>query len=197
METATEKIIRLLLVYPKKQFKQVELARNVGCSKVFVSKIIKKFTEEGILSRISKNEFRLISFSKLINNWISLRKLPNPEYIKTELSMEQILKQLKKMDSYALTLLSGAWERIKFMKTNSLEIYTTNKSAFKKFGKFSKEPTNFMLFKCNPDIFTCSEKINDLTVVSIPQNYVDLMVYGGSGIRVAIKLAEKYNLLGV
>ncbi len=67
METATEKIIRLLLVYPKKQFKQVELARNVGCSKVFVSKIIKKFTEEGILSKISKNEFRLISFSKLIN----------------------------------------------------------------------------------------------------------------------------------
>ncbi|MCD6476600.1 MAG: hypothetical protein J7K26_00335, partial [Candidatus Aenigmarchaeota archaeon] len=135
-----------------------------------------------------------------LNIWCNIRKLEKPIYIKTKLNYKQILKKLKKLDNYALTLLSAAWIRIKFMKTSRIEIYVSKKHInkfIKEIGEKSKKPTNFIIFPCDKYIFEGSEKIDSLILVSVVQNYVDLIAYGGTGIRVALKLAEKYNLLGV
>ncbi len=196
METATEAIIRLLLTYPKKSWKKVELARRANCSKPFLTKLMKKLEEEGIVVKAFSG-ISLISFSKLINQWIALRELPKPIYIETNLTNKKIEEKLKEMDDYALTLFSAAWHRIKFMKTDSFELYTTKPKQFKKIGEFTRNPTNFLIFYYNKNIFEGMEKIKNINLVSPIQNYVDLMSYGGSGVRVAIRLAEKYDLLGV
>jgi len=199
METSTEKVIKLLLTFPKRKWKQKELAEAVGCSKAFLSKLTKKLIEKGILARPYKNQIILLSFTNALNFWQTMRKLPKPVYIKTNLNQEEIIKKLEKTP-HCLTLFYAAWLRIKFMKTNTVEVYVLKNEInkfVKIFGKESNEPTNFIVFPADKYVFLGSEKINNLRVVSLVQNYVDLMIYGGSGVRVALKLAEKYNLLGV
>lgn len=199
METSTEKIIRLLLTYPKRKWKQKDLAEATNCSKAFLSKLTKKLMEKGILARPYKNQIILLSFTNALNFWQTIRKLPKPVYVKTKLNEEQIIKKLKNIDC-CVTLFYSAWLRTKFMRTNTVEVYVLEnelKKFIKRFGKISAEQTNFIVFPADKDIFIGSEEINNLKLVSVVQNYVDLAVYGGSGIRVALKLAEKYNLLGV
>ncbi|MFQ5647852.1 MAG: hypothetical protein ACE5FW_01325, partial [Candidatus Aenigmatarchaeota archaeon] len=76
METATEKIFRLLLVYPRRRWKQVELAGRAGCSKAFLSKLTKRLVEDGILLRPSPRELVLVSATRLLSRWAAIRKLP-------------------------------------------------------------------------------------------------------------------------
>jgi len=198
METSTEKVIRLLLTYPKRKWKQKELAEAVNCSRAFLSKLTKKLTERGIIARPYKNQIILLSFTNALNFWQTIRKLPKPTYIKTKLSQEQITKKLN-MDC-CITLFYSAWLRTKFMKTSTIEVYVLKdkiKNFIRHFGEESKEPTSFTVFQADKDVFLGSEKINNLNLVSIVQNYVDLIIYGGTGTRVALKLSEKYNLLGI
>ena len=200
METATEKMIRLFLLYPKKRWKQVELARKSRCSKAFVSKFTKKMAAEGIFARPKPQEIMLLSGMKLLNIWCSIRKLPKTVYIKTKLSKPQIEKMLKKEKGYCLTLFSAAWYRLKFMKTGKIESYVEKgkiKKFVKRFGMTSKNPTNFIVFPSGSYILENSEKINGICLVNIIQNYVDLVSSGGTGMRVADEIDKKYNIRGI
>jgi len=200
METSTEKIIRLFLIYPRKTWKQSELAKKVGCSKAFVSKLIKRLVSEGVITRPNPQKIILINNAKLLNKWYSLRKMPKPIYIKTEFSKRQIENMLKKETDYCLTLFSAAWHRIKFMKTNRIEAYVNKRKTRKfieKFGKISKNPTNFIIFPSDNQLFEATEKVNGLHLVHFIQNYVDLVSLGGTGIRVAHELDKKYDLRGI
>ena len=200
METATEKMTRLLLLYPEKKWKQAELAERSGCSKAFASKFTKKMVAEGILARPKPQEIMLLGGTKLLNAWCSMRKLPKPIYIKTNLSKPQIEKMLKKEKGCCLTLFSAAWHRIKFMKTERIEAYVEKSKAkkfIKKFGLATKNPTNFIIFPSDSHVFENSEKISGICLVNIVQNYADLISSGGTGMRVAYELGKKYNLRGV
>ncbi|MCD6477040.1 MAG: hypothetical protein J7K26_02645, partial [Candidatus Aenigmarchaeota archaeon] len=73
MESSTEKIIRLLLTYPKKTWKQIDLSKYAKCSKPFVNKLVKKFISEGILVETENKKIKLLSFSKLLNIWCNIR----------------------------------------------------------------------------------------------------------------------------
>lgn len=200
METSTEKIIRILLTYPKKKWMQKGLAEKVNCSNAFVSKLMKRFHSENIISKPYKNQVILVGYSKLLNKWVGIRKLSKPIYIESSLSEKEIENLLKKDgERYALTLFRAAWYRTKFMKTNSFEIYVPLDKIEKfaaKFGNIVEGPTNFSIYKCREEIFEGMEIIDELNLVSIVQNYVDLMSFGGSGARVAFKLGEKYGLIG-
>jgi hypothetical protein len=107
--------------------------------------------------------------------------------------------KLKKEKDYVLTLFRAAWYRINFMRTNSFEIYVSPENIEKftaKFGKIAKEPTNFIVYKCEEEIFEGMERENELNLVSVVQNYVDLIGFGGTGARVAFELGKKYGLIG-
>ncbi len=200
METSTEKIIRLMLTYPKRKWMQKELAEKANCSRAFVSKLMKRFHSENIISRPYKNQVILIGFQKLLNKWVSMRKLPEPVYLESALSEEEFEKLLKKeKKDYALTLFRAAWQRIKFMRTNSFELYVSPERMEKfvaKFGKRTEKPTNFIIYNSEKENFEGMGKVNGLNLVSVVQNYVDLMSLGGTGARVAFKLGEKYELIG-
>lgn len=198
METATEKIIRVLLTYPKRKWMQKELAQKANCSRAFVSKLMKKFRAENIIARPYKNQVILIGFQKLLNKWTGRRKLPQPTYVETSLSEEEVEHLLRREKNYALTLFRAAWYRTKFMKTNSFEIYVSGnlKKFASKFGNFTEKPTPFVMYRSQKEVLEGKEIRDELTLVSVVQNYVDLMSYGGSGARVAFKLGKKYELIG-
>jgi len=160
METSTEKVIRLLLTYPKRKWKQKELAEDANCSKAFLSKLTKRLTDKGILTRPYKNQIILLSFINALNLWQTIRKLPKPIYVKTVLNQEQTIKKLKNTNC-CITLFYSAWLRTKFMKTNTIEVYVLKndiKKFIRQFGKESKEPTNFIIFEADKDVFLGDRK---------------------------------------
>jgi virulence-associated protein VapD len=151
--------------------------------------------QEGIISKLG-NKIILTDFSKLLNRWAGTRKLPKPIYFKT-LSVEKIETKLKISNlNYALTLFSAAWHRIKFFKIEKIEVYI-RKNDLNRFRKlFGKEDIfgNVEVY-VDDDVFIGKEKIKGLYLVSLVQNYVDLMSIGGNGTRVAIQLAKKYEMI--
>ncbi len=200
MESATEKILRLVLLHHEKSWKQVELAELAGCSKAFVSKLTKKMVSEGVLARPNAQEILLISGTKALALWCNTRKMPHPVYIKTLLTKTAIENKLRKEKCYALTLFSAAWHRVKFMKTNRIEAYVDKgcvKSFADKFGRLSKTPTNFIAFPSGKEVFEKTETIEGLRLIHVIQNYVDLASSGGTGMRVAYELGKKYNIRGI
>ena len=97
---AVEKIFAVLLAEPGRKWAQVEVAEKCGCSKAFISKTCKKLLEKGIISRPYKNQFLLINFVGLLNEWVKTRKLPLPVFIETSISKKQITKKLKQQGGY-------------------------------------------------------------------------------------------------
>ncbi len=196
MESSTEKIIRMLLTHPKQKWMQKDLAERSSCSGAYTSKLMKKFHEENIIARPYKNQVVLIGFSKLLNKWANMRKMPEPIYLKTSLSEKEIEYSLKDKEDYALTLFRAAWYRTKFMRTDSFEIYVMKPEKFiNKFGKKVNEPTKFVVYEGDEQIFESIETIGGFNMVPVVQNYVDLMSAAGSGVRVAYELAEIYDLM--
>lgn len=199
MESSTEKIIRLLLTHPKHKWMQKDLAEKTDCSRAFVSKLMRKFQLENIIAKPYKNQVVLVGFSKLLNRWSSMRKLPEPVYMETSFSEKEIEELLKKREDYALTLFRAAWYRTKFMRTNSFEVYVPReniKGFAGDFGDRTENPTNFVIYGGEEQIFKDTEVGEGLKLVSVVQNYVDLMSFGGSGSRVAFNLGERYGLIG-
>jgi len=199
MENSTEKIIRLLLTYPKRKWMQKDIAEKAGCSRAFVSKLMYRFHSENIIAKPYKNQVVLIGFSKLLNKWAGMRKLPEPIYIETSLSEEEIEELLKKRKDYALTLFRAAWYRTKLMRMDSFEAYVSQRNIGRFIGNFGgrvENPTNFIIYESEEQIFDGVEVIGKLRLVSVVQNYVDLMSFSGTGSRVAFDLGEKYGLIG-
>lgn len=200
METSTEKIIRLLLSCPKRRWRQTELASAADCSKAYLSKLTKRWLYEGMIARPKPQEIVLVGASKALSYWVSIRKPPKAVFISTNLTKAETEHLLKKETGYALTLFSAAWHRAKFMKTNTIEAYVLRKKLkhfVKKLGKVSGNPTPLTLMSAEKDVFINTERMHGLLLVSPAQNYVDLMLVGGSGVRVALEIAKMYNLLGV
>ena len=195
METATEKVLRLLATHPKARWEQKELALAAKCSRPFLSKLTKKLQETGIISRLDR-KLVLISLPKLLSYWVSMRKLPSPIYFAKN---GKTLEKIRNLKDYCLTLFSAANFRVVLIKTEKIDMYFYGniKTLYKTFGKPSKHPTNFAVFLSESYIEIGSENIDGFNLVSIYQNYVDLMTLGGTGVRVAVALDRKYNIMGV
>jgi len=190
-----EHITKLLLTYPKKEWKQKQLVLATGYSKGFISQEIKKLLYDNIVSKLDSN-IVLIDFPKLLNKWVGIRKLPKPIYFKTT-SIERLEDKLKKSEiKYALTLFRAAWHRIKFLKIERIELYVIKKDLEKIRRLLGKENIagNIEVYLDKDYIFVGNKKLDGLCLVSPVQNYVDLMCVGGSGTRVALQLAKKYKL---
>jgi len=190
-----ERIIRLSLTYPNKKWKQKELISSTGYSKGFISQETKRLSEENIVSKLNE-KIVLIDFPKLLNKWVGIRKLPKPLYFKIG-NVNKFEKKLKNSKiEYALTLFRAAWHRIKFLKVEKVELYIKKKDLAKIKKLLGKEQIagNVEVY-LDEDVFVGCEKIRGLNLVSVVQNYVDLMCVGGNGTRVAMQLAKKYELI--
>jgi len=200
MESAFEKTARLLLTQPKKDWTGVELSARTGYSPGMISRILQQLVREVVVAKPYKNSFVLVEPIRLLSLWSCERKLPAPIYVDSGKTEPELDELIRKVDGAALTGFRGAWLRNRYMRTSSYELYASKdriQSIARLLGRRSKSPGRISLMPAEEDVFIGSERIEGLPVVSLPQNYVDLMCTGGSGPRVAMHLGIASGLLGV
>jgi len=193
-----EYIIKLLSL--KKEWKQSDLIKLSNSTKGHVSKTIKELEEQNIVTKTDRNTIIVIDLPKLLNYWTSLRKLPKPHYLDTKENIEKIEQKLKKSDiEYSISFFRAAWHRLKLLKIEKIEIYVLEKDL-KRIFKLIGKPKPFGKVEIYPATkleILSFEKLSGLRLVALTQNYVDLMLVGGNGTRIALELAKKYELFGV
>jgi hypothetical protein len=201
MESAFEKTARLLLTEPKKNWTGVELSARTGYSKGMTSRVLQQLVREVVVAKPYKNRFVLVEPIRLLVLWSCRRRMPEPVYVESSKSDAQLDAAVAKMKGVALTQFRGAWLRTHYMRTTSYELYVPMGKvdpAAKALGKISESPQRISLLPAEDnDVFLGSERVGGLPVVSLPQNFVDLMCTGGSGPRVALQLGISSRMLGV
>jgi len=201
MESAFEKTARLLLTEPKKNWTGVELSARTGYSKGMTSRVLKQLEREVVVAKPYKNRFVLVEPIRLLVLWSCRRRMPEPVYVESSKSDAQLDAAVAKMKGVALTQFRGAWLRTHYMRTTSYELYVPKGKvdpAAKALGRISESPQRISLLPAEDnDVFLGSERVGGLPVVSLPQNFVDLMCTGGSGPRVALQLGISSRMLGV
>jgi hypothetical protein len=201
MESAFEKTARLLLTEPKKNWTGVELSARTGYSKGMTSRVLTQLGREVVVAKPYKNRFVLVEPIRLLVLWSCRRKMPEPVYVESGKSDAQLDAAVAKIRGVALTQFRGAWLRAHYMRTTSYELYVPKGKvdlAAKALGKISESPQRISLLPAEDnDVFLGSERVGGLPVVSLPQNFVDLMCTGGSGPRVALQLGISSRMLGV
>ena len=201
MESAFEKTARLLLTEPKKNWTGVELSARTGYSKGMTSRVLQQLVREVVVAKPYKNRFVLVEPIRLLVLWSCRRRMPEPVYVESSKSDAQLDAAVAKMKGVALTQFRGAWLRTHYMRTTSYELYVPKGKvdpAAKALGRISESPQRISLLPAEDnDVFLGSERAGGLPVVSLPQNFVDLMCTGGSGPRVALQLGISSGMLGV
>jgi len=201
MESAFEKTARLLLTEPRKNWTGVELSARTGYSKGMTSRVLKQLESEVVVAKPYKNRFVLVEPIRLLVLWSCKRRMPEPVYVESNKSDAQLDVAVAKMKGVALTQFRGAWLRAHYMRTTSYELYVPKGKvdhAAKALGRISGSPQRISLLPAEDnDVFLGSERVGGLPVVSLPQNFVDLMCTGGSGPRVALQLGISSRMLGV
>jgi len=201
MESAFEKTARLLLTEPKKNWTGVELSARTGYSKGMTSRVLQQLVREVVVAKPYKNRFVLVEPIRLLVLWSCRRRMPEPVYVESSKSDAQLDAAVAKMKGVALTQFRGAWLRTHYMRTTSYELYVPKgkvNPAAKALGRISESPQRISLLPAEDnDVFLGSERAGGLPVVSLPQNFVDLMCTGGSGPRVALQLGISSGMLGV
>ncbi len=193
-----EHILKLLSL--KKEWKQNDLVRLSNSTKGHVSKIVKKLEELNIVTKTDRNTIFVIDLPKLLNYWTSVRKLPRPYYIDTDESIGKIEQKLKKSNiEYSISLFRAAWHRLKLLKIEKIEIYILEEDLEKIFKLIGPQRPygKIEIYPATKFEISGFEKISGLKLVPLTQNYVDLMLVGGNGTRIALELAKKYELFGV
>ncbi len=193
-----EFILKLLSL--RKEWKQSELIKLSDSTKGHVSKTIKELEEKNIVTKTDRNTIVVIDLAKLLNYWVSLRELPRPYYLDTKEDIEKIEQKLKKSYiEYSISFFRAAWHRLKLLKVEKIEIYVLEKDLKRVFRLIGK-PRPYGKVEVYPatkiDVFGF-EKVSGLKLVPVTQNYVDLMLIGGNGTKIALELAKKYELFGV
>jgi hypothetical protein len=201
MESAFEKTARLLLTEPKKNWTGVELSARTGYSKGMTSRVLKQLEREVVVAKPYKNRFVLVEPIRLLVLWSCRRRMPEPVYVESSKSDIQLDAAVAKMKGVALTQFRGAWLRTHYMRTTSYELYVPKgkvNPAAKALGKISASPQRISILPAEDNnVFLGSERVGGLLVVSLPQNFVDLMCTGGSGPRVALQLGISSRMLEV
>lgn len=201
MEPAFEKIARLLLTEPKRAWTGAELSQRTGYSRGMVSRVLRQLESETVVAKPYKNRFVLVEPTRLLVRWSCSRTLPSPVYVESRKSESELDRAISRMKVVALTQFRGAWLRSHYMRTASYDIYVPRErteAVAKSLGKVSESPQLISFLPAEDgDVFIGSERVDGMPVVSIPQNFVDLMCTGGSGPRVALHLGISSGLLGV
>lgn len=197
MGSAQERLYRVLLLDPKRAWRQTELAARADCTRGYVSRVVNSLVAAGVLGRPYRTRVVLTGPAKLLTLWAARRRLPSPRFVTTSRTPEAVDAILASHEGVALTLFRAAWHRTKFMATASVEAYVSRDDlpgVAAQLGQPTSEPTAVSLYPTDGAELEGRESIGGLPLVSVAQNVVDLMAFGGQGPRVAIQLARTYGL---
>jgi hypothetical protein len=125
MESAFERTARLLLTEPEKRWTGLEISRRTGYSTAMTSRILSQLEADVVVAKPYKNQFVLVEPIRLLVLWSCKRRLPQPTYVKTNKTDEELDEIISKTKGAAATLFRGAWLRAHYMRTTSYELYAT------------------------------------------------------------------------
>jgi hypothetical protein len=201
MESAFEKTARLLLTEPQKRWTGLELSQRTCFSRAMTSRILTQLERDVVIAKPYKNQFVLIEPIRLLMLWSCRRRLPEPIYVRTSKTDEELDAIVGKTKGVAVTLFRGAWLRTHYMRTTSYEMYVAPEKLQKvvrTLGRGSTIPERISIYSAEDGaVFQGLEKVKGVPVVSVSQIFVDLMSIGGSGPRVALQLGNASGLLKV
>lgn len=201
MESAFEKTARLLLTEPQRRWTGLELSQRTGFSRAMMSRILTQLGNDVVVAKPYKNQFVLVEPIRLLTLWSCKRRMPRPIYVKTSMTDNDVDAIIRRMTGVAVTLFRGAWLRAHYMRTTSYEMYVAPEKLQKvvrTLGRVSTIPDRVSIYSAEDGaVFQGLEKVKGVPVVSVPQNFVDLMSIGGSGPRVALQLGNSSGLLKV
>lgn len=201
MESAFEKTARLLLTEPQRRWTGLELSQRTGFSRAMTSRILTQLGNDVVVAKPYKNQFVLVEPIRLLMLWSCRRRMPRPTYVKTNKTDDDVDAIIRRTKGVALTLFRGAWLRANYMRTTSYELYAAPEKLQKvvrSIGRASTIPQHISIYSAEDGaVFQGIEKVKGIPIVSVPQNFVDLMSVGGSGPRVALQLGTAIGLLKV
>lgn len=190
-----ERILRVLLCNPKKEWKIQELAKASGVSLGQASNV-KKMLEDREFLAGKRGGFRLKQPASLLREWAKnydYRKNRVQEFFSL-MSVMYIEKAFaaycnKKKVKYALTGFSGAARISSAIRYDTAMIYAADmpREAFSELSlKEVRNGGNLILFTPYDDgVFNGASSVEDIRITSDIQQYLDLQSYRGRGEKMA------------
>lgn len=182
------RVARRLLLEPHiRPFRQQELARETGLDDGFVSRIVRRLEEDGLLDRTKEGAVRVRDPNLLLDAWTEVYDFEKHTILKghvTSRSGDELLPRVAEALEHAklrhaATGLAGAWLHTQFAGFRLVTFFVDkipSESRLRALG-FRSEPkgANVWLVVPNDDgVFDGAEKKNGVACVHPVQTYVDL-----------------------
>ena len=198
----SSKILRFLLVNKHKPFKLKTLSKEVDCSIGQVSKV-KEALYDKDMAEFSSEGIELSNIPSMMNEWAKeySKKEKNEILCYTVDSLsdfEYSLKSMKETQNidYFLTALAGGARYAPVVRYNKVHVYIPSHQIKLALNYLNcKEVTdgaNLVILPFDEDIYVYDSKIiNDLSIVSPVQVYLDCMQVNGRGEEMAEEILRK------
>ncbi len=182
-----ERILRVLLNNPKEKLTKYRIVKMTDANISWVIEFLRKLERDGLVEGTKVKDYR-----GLITMWKDIRMEPEAR----EYMVRDMMDFLKKTDmKYALTTYSAENLVQKYLFTSRIDFYIMPEDRQKWHEELSKKGLvgkgNVRVLTTDKHVFYNSFVREGLTVVSIPQLIVDLMVEGLVGVEAAEMLLKK------
>jgi len=197
------RILRVLLVNPKKEWSILNLAEETGTAYGHTYRLIKTMLKLGLCRKTETNRVKVSNPGELLSRWAAYYDFNLLNETKAYYSMERELDSLlRKLPpngeddlKYALTLHVGASLIAPYVRPTSLHIYieSEEESIMKRLGL---QPTElggnvYLVKPYDEGVFYGVQEVRGVCVVSSVQLYVDLYNYPARGREAAEHLRKE------
>jgi len=181
------RIVRQLLIEPKRGYSQRELSQKTGMDEGHTSRIVRRLEGFNLIDRDDKGALRPPNPDELLEAWREAYNFSKHQIIKGHVaarSGEELLKRMvqilsdQKID-YAATGLAGAWQYTHFTKFRIVTLFLLDvpgKSLFDQlyFRKDDRGANTWLVVPNDKGVFHGSSVQDDIVCVHPVQVYLDL-----------------------
>lgn len=182
-----ERIIRILLITPDGSLSIYRIAKEAGCSHVWVIKFLRTLEQKNLVEKTKVKDIKGMFFY-----WLEISKYP----LYREYNIQNPIDLLKNTTlKYALTTYHAESLTSRYLFPSRVDIYIKEQDI-KKWNKLLTKhglvgKGNFRLLLDDQYVFYSNIKKEGLRIVSIPQLILDLLREEGVAIEAAEMLMER------
>lgn len=182
-----ERILRVLLKHPGGSLSQYRIAKEAGCTHVWVIKVLAKLEKKSLTKNTT-----VIDIEGLFSYWLKISEYP----FYREYNVQNPMDLLKKTPlKYALTTYYAESLTQHYLFPSRVDIYIQEQdrdawhALFTKNGLVGKGNTRILLD--DEHVFYANIKKDDYRIVSTPQLILDLFREQGAAVEAAQMLLKK------
>jgi hypothetical protein len=201
----SSRIARWLIIHPEKSFPQRELARATGMDEGFVSRIVSRMLNEGLIRRDESGNVLAHDPAALLDAWKETYRIQAYKLVRCHIvarTGEDALQQLavccqNRGIAYAATGLGAAWIYTHFAAFRIASLYLKDipsDSWLKELG-FQEEPRGGNVWLIEPKdegVFQGAEEVKGIRCVHPVQIYLDLKDHPERSVEAAEQLRKDF-----